>query len=715
MHAPLFLYLTDLMNKKILLFFLILTFLFSGISCSAGSELSAQQCYEKGMEKLRQEKKSEAFACFVLASKKDPSNPAYNWAAATAADNRNDAFVNAEDAWRKGLKLPQVLFLRAALSLHANKQEALEYALSGYKEMPDSVKTPDVRGEIFCRFGSYDSALTIWKPLYAKKPSGPLCVQIAMAYNAKADFQKARQILTDGRGRGLLDRAGYGVLASLLAFSFEYKSIDTLFYEMRQRGLLNDTACLDYADFLLSQERYNDAEKVLDKIKFGGGASDGAVNFQARIRLYFISFMLRQPEKIKQLETLVPANSAFKNQEKALIKSVTDVMTGSSKAFEEIEVSRRALPNSAVIGLLCARMNLDRGNYENASACYASLPALFSRSPRVLAERATILYKSGKDDDALSLINDLHGRNFYSKQSLELFRDIMLKKKSMEKCMAAQKMLEKRFPDDTGVILKKGILALAAGNTDTALSIFAVLSKAYPGEERFDALRISAFMVKKDYDRVIRECRASKASAATLAPIEAKALAYVGKIDEAMQVYEKALSEKKTKGLLLEYAFFLLDSKQPDKAARMFEELIAMNKNDRKSDKNETAVLYNDLAWALVTSDTCSSARLLDAAQHAYDLAPENLNILDTYSEALLKTGRFDDCIRLLKDNPLVIKEPTMLYHLGIAFEKTKDIRSACATYRLALAQADSAAPRLPVNFNRSELAARVQNMTKAK
>jgi predicted Zn-dependent protease len=703
------------MNSKLYFSLIIMAIGITGIRCFGESGLPALQYYEKGLEKQKQEKRAEAFAYFKLASKKDPPNPLYSWAAATAADNKNDAFVNAEDAWRKGMKRPEVLFLRAALSLHTTKQEALAYTLSGYNEMPDTIKTPQLRGDIFFRFGEFDSALALWGPLYAKTPSGDLSLQISLAYSGKGNFQKARRVLMAARAKRLLDRRGYGALAAQLAFAFDYKTIDTLFFELRQQGLFNDTAQLDYSDFLLVQERYSDAEKTLDRIKLAADhTGDNVINFQARTRLYLIYCMLKQPENIRQLASLIPTTSLFLKQEQLYAKGVLDFMSGTSKASEEIEVSRKSLPNSSAINLLYARINADAGNLEKAATGYAALPALSSRSPRILSERATLLYKSGKDDDALALISDLHGRNFYSKQSLELFRDIMLKKKIMEKGLAAQKMLEKHYAHDAGVLVKKGMLALEAGKYDTALSVFTALSKEYTQEENFEALRISVFMIKKDYERVIRECSEKKASSATLAPLQARALERLGRAGEAKQVFQKACGEMRTKDLLLEYAFFLLDIKQPDTAAAVFDQVIAMSKKDKKTDKNELALLYNDLAWALVTSGT-SPSKALDAARRAHDLSPDNLNILDTYSEALIMAGKYDDCISLFKNNPAIIKEPQLLYRLGTAYEKKKYASDACKIYSLALSVSDSASQRLKVSFDKSELTERLEALKKAK
>jgi tetratricopeptide (TPR) repeat protein len=709
MNAPFFL-VCPAMNKNPPLLLLSIIILFNAFRCFSGNEQTAQQYYEKGLENQKQEKRSEAYDCFRQACKKDPSNPLYHWAAATSAGNREDAFTNAEDAWAKGYKRPEALFFRTALSFHGNRHEALTFALNAFKEMPDSFRTPEIRGDLFFRFEEFDSALAQWEPLFSKSPSGQLCRQIALAYSGKGDFKKARSVLIEARKKNLLDRAGLSALATLYSFTFEYAAVDSLFQAMQHQGLFNDTTRVEYADLLVAQERYGDAVKLLSGIHNSLLAKgDTHLAFRVRALMYLIYYTEKQPDGIRHVAGMIPQDFSFYKAEKSFAEAAAGATLDSGQSLALLEVNRKALPASSSIDLVVARENGARGNYKNSAAGFSSLPPIFSHSPRVLAERATAYFAMGADSVALALINILHVRKLYTKQSLELFRDIMLKKNILEKGMAAQAVLEKRFPRDAGVILKKGMLALAAGKTDSAFVVFSSLAKEYPDNEDFEVLRISMLLMQKKYDAALEECGRSRASPAALAPVQARALHFSGKPQEARNAFEKMIREKKTQRLLLDYTSFLLETSQFDRAVPVFKDLIAESKKNTGTNNRELALMYNNLAWACLNADPCPEGELLSAAKRAYALASYNPHVLDTYAEALLKTNRYDECIRLLKDNPLAVKEPQLLFHLGTAFEKKNNKYEACQTYVSAVLAAGTGQHQLSVNFDTSEVSARVK------
>lgn len=685
--------------------------LFLSVGCSQSSGLSARQCYERGVQKLKENNKKKAFDFFKTASQKDTANPLYSWAAAQAAGNKNDAFVNAKESWTKGLKQPQVLFALTALSLHSNKLEALRYALALYDEMPDSLRTAGLRGDIFYRSDQYDSCIAQWGPLYSKKPSGPLCSQIAMAYSKKGDIQKARSLLIEGRGRGILDAQGYIMLCLLSALEFDFSGVDALFQEMHASGLCNASIESEHAGFLLAQERYSEAGKILEKIlALPPDSSNGFIKSQARISLDLVYCMTSQPEKIKGLIAQAPEKGPFAKAEKALHKAAMGIYYDSLKAFDEFAVVRKAAPQNAAINLIFARSIGKRGEYEKALEIYDQLPEIFRRSPRTLLERASILQKMGKDDDALALISLMHRHKLFSKTSLELYRDITFKKNMIERSMAAQKILEQHYAGDAGVLWAKGVLALSKNEFDSARAAFAALRQKYPDEEKFETVRILVDMIKKDYERVIKECDASRAPAASLAPLKARALVRLGKNDLARETYLKALSERKTPELLAEYSSFLLEGGLAGQAIPLYEELIKMSKENPKTDKKEIAMYFNNFAWSLLQADSTSPKRLLWAAKQAYALAPEDLHIIDTYCEALIRSAQYGDCIKMLKSNPATAQEPRLLFHLATAFEKNGDINLACRTYSQALALADSTR-KLPCNFTKEELVAHINRI----
>ncbi|HUI90900.1 MAG TPA: tetratricopeptide repeat protein [Chitinivibrionales bacterium] len=677
---------------------------------SADNAQSARDIYQQGLEKLNEHKRAEAYEYFNQACKKDPANPQYSWAAATSADNREDAFTHAEDAWAKGFKRPEALFFRTALSFHGNREEALSFALKAFADLPDSFRTAELRGDIFFRFEQFDSALAKWKPLNALTPSARLYRQIALAHSGKGDFEKARAVLTEARGKNMLDRTGMSALATLDAYSFDYAAVDSLFKFMQVLGLFNDTSRVEYADLLVAQERYGEAVKLLSGVH-NTLLAKGAVDLAFRIRavMYLIYYTENQPDGIRRIEAIIPRDFPFFNAEKAFAGALTGAARDSAGALPLMEVNRKALPACPAIDLIVARENGKRGNYEKSAAGLGSLPPIFSHSPRVLVERATAYADAGADSAALALIAVLHDRKWFTKQSLELFRDIMFRKNMADKGMAAQALLEKQFPRDPGVLYKKGMLALAAGKTDSAFGVFAALSKEYPENEGFEIAMLSTLLSQRKYDAVLAACGNSSVSPQALASFQARALHFGGNPREARAVYEKLLNRNKSRDLLAAYSSFLIETAQFGAAASVFKDLIAACKKDGGTRDKELGLLYNNLAWSYLKADSCPPAELLIAAKRAYALASDNPHVLDTYAEALLKTGRHDECIRLLKDHPLAVREPQLLFLLGTAFEKNNQKYEAGQSFASAVSAVRAGRQQVPVTFDTSEISERVK------
>jgi tetratricopeptide (TPR) repeat protein len=664
------------------------------------------------MEQLKRGEREKAYKLFMEASRKDTLNSLANWAASNCAGNQNEAFVNAKDAWSRGLKRPDVLFRISDLMLHSSLPEKSRYMLSLYKELPDSSKTPLLLGDIFFKCEQYDSCLARWEPLYAATPSGPLCFRIAMAYNSRHNMPKAEQVLFEGKRNKILNVQGYLMLATLYAVNFRFNAVDSLFNEIPVNDIDKEAISMEKADFLLAQERYAEAEKILDKFKTSAGSNEKEqIGLKARLGLCLLYFMQKQPEKIKSLVNDISQSAPFQKAEQTFYTSAASLQTDSisAKSLEELEVVRKALRPNPNINLICGRINMLTGAFEKAIGYLENLPDIYKRSPRVMIEKSKIFHLKNDDDKSLALISDLHSHGLFSKPSLELFRDITFKRNMLEKSMAAQKVLESRYSNDAGVLWSKGLLAIKNSKWDSALAVFSLLTQKFPKEEKFESARLSVFLLKKDFNRAIAECEQSKYPQSITAPLKARAYIALGKKDLATASYEKALTEKKTPELLMEYGIFLIESGNPDKAIPIYEELVTINKNNAKINKLELASYFNNLAWAMVQSNT-PQKNLMWAAEKAYSLAPDNLNIVDTYCEALILSNKFEECIKTLEKNPNTKKEPRLLFHLGTAFEKNNNINFAYRTFGQALACPDSSA-KLPLNFKRDELKAHIEQL----
>ncbi len=98
----------------------------------------------------------------------------------------------------------------------------------------------------------------------------------------------------------------------------------------------------------------------------------------------------------------------------------------------------------------------------------------------------------------------------------------------------------------------------------------------------------------------------------------------------------------------------------------------------------ENPLALNNLAWLYMER---SDARALSTAQKAHELAPDSADIADTLGWILVREGRAEEAIPYLRRSvQLNPRNPTVQYHLGIAYRDTGDRFAAKTAFDAASA-----------------------------
>lgn len=103
-------------------------------------------------------------------------------------------------------------------------------------------------------------------------------------------------------------------------------------------------------------------------------------------------------------------------------------------------------------------------------------------------------------------------------------------------------------------------------------------------------------------------------------------------------------------------------------------------------------VVLNNLAWIYMER---GDSRAVDIARKASEAAPTNADIADTYGWVLIKMGSAAQGVEVLEDSIQRGKEnPTILYHLGVGYQKVGDTAKAkrVLTQALGLGEFDERA-----------------------
>lgn len=671
-----------------------------------------EKAYEKGMDLVKERKIETAYKYFLAATKKQPDNPKYHWAAAQTARNQNAAFIHTEMTWKNGMKNVSVMTALLRLSLFTNKEQRTAKMISLFNELPDSTKTPLLKAELFSQIDESDSALSIWKGLYTTKPSSMLAFKIGRELNIKNETTSALEFLEKARKDKILDGAGYVLLASIRAYEYDYEGIEDIFKETKKMGLYSNEVALEEASFLFVSGKYDSAAAILSGYRQPNpDQKDQLINHRARINLAFMHAMRKDSGSLNTLLSEIPDSSPFKSAEQRFYKILQEgEKMESTDLLKELDEIRKSVPGNPFIELYTARALLKSNQFDKSAEIYRRLPGIYLRSPGILTEYALVLSRSGKENEALVAISIMHKRKLFTRASLELFRDLTFRKNLLEKSENTQKLLEKLYDNDARIRFNGAIMALRTGKTDSAITLLTDLEKQFPNEPHFRTTKISALIMKGDYTKALALCDSGNAPREQIIPLKAQILKKLGKDTESLQLIETARKENDNPYLSILHAEMLMQMDKNEDAARIYEDLLASEKLDKEAGA-QSAIIYNNMAWALLQTEKPDKKTIIKAAERAYQLIPSSANILDTYAEALIRFGQYGQCIKVLEDSKITQKEPKLTFQLAMAYEKKNDLNKAVRHFKTVIEMMDSTKGSIEMNISKAAIERHIEKI----
>ena len=344
------------------------------LACSCGIGGSAQDAYENGVKLAQEGNVKKAFKFFKSAAKNAPDSGRYYFAAAQTAPDQNTAFMYTKFAWEKGLKNRAVFTALLRLSFHVDKEKKLEYALSLFGELPDSVATDNFKGDLYFDFGSYDKAYTLWNSEFIKTGKSVYCSKIARALVKQGKIDQAVEFLYKCKDDKVLDADGYSNLASLLAMQYKFKEVDRLFAEVSASNVYDDMLRLEQATYLIFNGRGKEAEALLNR-PAGPGAPKVKAMINHRIHTLRIlqSLMAGEKEKVKSLLAKTPPDTVFKEKGKNVFTAIEAFLNGDTASFSILQKACEKMPPDPVTTVFWARSAMQKKMYKEAQAIYNRL------------------------------------------------------------------------------------------------------------------------------------------------------------------------------------------------------------------------------------------------------------------------------------------------------------------------------------------------------
>jgi cytochrome c-type biogenesis protein CcmH/NrfG len=126
--------------------------------------------------------------------------------------------------------------------------------------------------------------------------------------------------------------------------------------------------------------------------------------------------------------------------------------------------------------------------------------------------------------------------------------------------------------------------------------------------------------------------------------------------------------------------------------------------------KPDDPALLNNWAWNAMQQPGFNEAEVLQASRQALTKLPDNPDVLDTYAEALWRTGRHQECKRLLEEyRTLTSDHSRLLCFLGQSYELADQMAEALTAYERCREQHRRDRRDLPISPD--QLVERIQQL----
>lgn len=351
------------------------------------------------------------------------------------------------------------------------------------------------------------------------------------------------------------------------------------------------------------------------------------------------------------------------------------------KAIEEQNALLRNDPKNyqAMLGL--AALYEIKGSDNNAQVYYQK--AMDTKTPAAFLAQAGYYMKKKEAGKALKTLDEAIKNDPRNVSALEMKGRILASEKKYKDAIKVFEEFELQKPD-VAMALKINTY-VAMKDIPKAQEEARLIIGKYPKSARGYLVLASIYESQKDYAGAINETKNGLKVDAN----NVQALLNLGKLHEIRKEYDKAksayeeASRKKPDyipAMFAQGALLDLTGKKKE-AVQRYREVIS------KSDKFVPAL--NNLAF-LYADGYGKREEALRLAITAFKLDPGNAGIMDTLGYSLLKNNRKDEAKKVLeKAIGMLPNNPTVAYHLALAYKESGDKPNAIRTAQKSLTLGD--------------------------
>lgn len=379
---------------------------------------------------------------------------------------------------------------------------------------------------------------------------------------------------------------------------------------------------------------------------------------------------LKSIQKAKDVDPVFPASyqnlatyyAASGNYDKAIEEQLT-LLKNDPKNFQ------------AMLGL--AALYEIKGNDRDAQTYYQK--AVDTKMPAAYLAQAGYYMKRKDSGQALKVLDEAIKNDSRNTAALEMKGRILASDKKYKDAIRVFEELEQQHPEAAMALKINTYVAMK--DIRKAQEQARLIIAKYPSSARGYLVLASISESQKDIAGAINEIK----NGLKVDGNNVQALLYLGRLHEARKEYDQAKS-----------AYDEACRKKPDYAPAIFAQGALLDLAGKKKEavlkyrevlaKSNTFVpAMNNLAY-LCADGYGNREEALRLAITAFKLEPGNAGVMDTLGYALLKNNRKDEAKKVLeKAVTMLPNNPTVVYHLALAYKESGDMPNAIRTAQKCL------------------------------
>ncbi|MGC8119085.1 tetratricopeptide repeat protein [Marinobacter sp. VGCF2001] len=237
----------------------------------------------------------------------------------------------------------------------------------------------------------------------------------------------------------------------------------------------------------------------------------------------------------------------------------------------------------------------------------------------------------------------------------------MAQRDSTERALTILSRGRALFPESEPIALKVAAIEFNNGNATAARNALQDAKQHHPNSPAPYQVEASYYENQGEYQQAaeLYQLAIAKRHTPELAVAYARALVNAGRTQSALESLQKAKTQfPNHPAILLNLALQLQQAGQTEPAISHYQQALARNPDN--------PLALNNLAWLYYEA---GNAEAVDLAKRAYELAPENAAIADTYGWILFESGEREQSLAVLeKAHALAPESQEIAMHLAEAY-----------------------------------------------